>query len=99
MQTDLMANGPMQVAIFIFSDLGSYASGVYTRTVTDETGGHAVQLIGWGTDPTSKLDYWLVQNSWGKEWGEAGYFRIRRGTNEIGIEDQPTTATAVAPRA
>jgi len=25
---------------------------------------HAIQLVGYGTDATSKLDYYLVRNSW-----------------------------------
>jgi len=44
-----------------------------------------VTLFGWGTD-TDGTPYWLAQNSWGEEWGEDGYFRIRRGTNEADIE-------------
>lgn len=28
----------------------------------------------------------MVANSWGYDWGENGYFRLKRGTNEIGIE-------------
>merc|ERR1712217_795427 len=32
--------------------------------------------------------YWKVANSWNPYWGEKGYFRIRRGNNEGGIEDQ-----------
>lgn len=27
-----------------------------------------------------------VANSWGDDWGERGYFRIVRGTNECEIE-------------
>jgi hypothetical protein len=32
------------------------------------------------------VDYWQLRNSWGTGWGDGGYFKIRRGTNEIGIE-------------
>ena len=36
---------------------------------------HAVLLVGYGFDKDSKEKYWIVQNSWGEEWGEDGYFR------------------------
>ena len=45
-----------------------------------------VALAGWGSD--GGVDYWKVANSWGTTWGEGGFFRIRRGVNECGIEDQ-----------
>lgn len=51
-------------------------------------GGHAVKIIGWGTDAKSGKDYWLVANSWNESWGENGFFRILRGANECGIEGQ-----------
>merc|ERR1712216_145243 len=34
------------------------------------------------------VKYWKVQNSWNPYWGEGGYFRIRRGSDECGIESQ-----------
>ncbi|VDM81482.1 unnamed protein product [Strongylus vulgaris] len=49
-------------------------------------GSHAVKVIGWGVD--KGVDYWLVANSWNTDWGENGYFRIRRGTNECGFESR-----------
>lgn len=51
-------------------------------------GGHAVKIIGWGTDADSGEDFWLVVNSWNDSWGEGGLFRILRGVNACGIEAQ-----------
>jgi hypothetical protein len=39
----------------------------------------------WGTE--NGVDYWLAANSWTANWGDQGYFKIRRGTNECSIED------------
>ncbi|KAL8139063.1 hypothetical protein V2J09_005064 [Rumex salicifolius] len=67
------------------SDFAHYKSGVYKHVSGEALGGHAVKLIGWGTSDEGE-DYWLVANQWNKGWGENGYFKIRRGTNECGIE-------------
>ena len=42
------------------------------------------QVVGWGSDPREG-DYWLIKNSWGDDWGEAGYIRLQRGTGMCGI--------------
>lgn len=38
---------------------------------------HAAVIVGFGQNENGK--YWKVKNSWGENWGEAGFFNIRRG--------------------
>ncbi|KAJ3653168.1 hypothetical protein Zmor_012432 [Zophobas morio] len=84
-QTDIMTNGPIQASYRVFEDFMTYEEGVYQYTEGKELGGHAVKIIGWGSE--NNVPYWLVANSWGSEWANLkGYFKIRRGTNECGIE-------------
>lgn len=55
---------------------------------------HGVLVAGYGTDATTGKDYWLVKNSWGATWGEAGYIRLVRtsgkGAGQCGIAMQPS---------
>jgi len=54
---------------------------------------HAVVTIGWGEENGDK--YWLIQNSWGPDWGEDGLFRIAMGVDESGIESIPEAADVI----
>jgi len=56
---------------------------------------HAVLLVGYGTDDETGEDYWIVKNSWGTRWGEDGFFRIRRGVDECGIESIAVEVTVI----
>mmetsp|Transcript_75691 Transcript_75691/g.175517 ORF Transcript_75691/g.175517 Transcript_75691/m.175517 type:complete len:372 (+) Transcript_75691:54-1169(+) len=85
-QQAIMAGGPMETAFTVYSDFENYASGIYHHVSGGFAGGHAVKFVGWGVEDGQK--YWKVANSWNPYWGEQGYFRMRRGTNEGGIEDQ-----------
>jgi cathepsin B len=86
-KSELVAGGPLSCAFTVYSDFPTYKSGVYQRTAgSTALGGHAVEIIGYGTE--SGTDYWLVKNSWNEEWGDGGTFKILRGKNECGIEDE-----------
>ncbi|XP_075751954.1 cathepsin B isoform X2 [Rhipicephalus microplus] len=59
--------------------------GVYQRHTDEALGGHAIRLLGWGVE--NGVPYWLAANSWNTEWGDKGFFKILRGSDECGIED------------
>jgi len=52
---------------------------------------HAVMVVGFGEGTEGK--YWVVQNSWGPEWGEGGYFKIKRGVDHCAFESMAVRAT------
>lgn len=93
-QQELLTNGPIEVTMNVYQDFENYKGGVYQHVSGPLMGGHAVRLLGWGVD--NGTPYWLVANSWNPSWGEKGFFRILRGTDESGIEDD---GTAGAPKA
>lgn len=53
---------------------------------------HAVSIVGFGRDETSGMQYWKVKNSWGPDWGESGYFRIKMGSNVCGVANDVSVA-------
>jgi cathepsin B len=83
--SDIVQYGPVSAAFTVYSDFPTYKSGVYKHTTGSALGGHAVEIIGFGVE--NGEDYWLVKNSWNEEWGDNGTFKIARGNNECGIED------------
>ncbi|XP_035880149.1 tubulointerstitial nephritis antigen isoform X2 [Phyllostomus discolor] len=94
---EIIHNGPVQAIMQVHEDFFHYKSGIYRHvTSTNEESEkyrklrtHAVKLTGWGTlrgAQGQKEKFWIAANSWGKSWGENGYFRILRGVNESDIE-------------
>ncbi|CAM4631483.1 unnamed protein product [Leuciscus chuanchicus] len=94
---EIMDNGPVQAIMEVHEDFFVYKSGIYRHTNVNyhrpsqyrKHGTHSVRITGWGEERdyngrTQK--YWIGANSWGKNWGEDGYFRIARGENECEIE-------------
>lgn len=48
---------------------------------------HAVTIVGDRVNPNNANErQWIVQNSWGNEWGDKGYTYITKGCNYCGIE-------------
>jgi len=69
--------GPLAISVAA-NTFRDYEGGVYSGCPYDENIqlNHAVQLVGYGSE--EGLDYWIVRNSWGADWGEEGYIRLLR---------------------
>jgi len=88
MATWTSANGPLSVAVDAAKGWQTYTGGIMS-TCTGKQLDHGVLAVGYGTD--AGQDYWIVKNSWGPSWGESGYIRLGRGTNQCGIKTVPSS--------
>ena len=78
--------GPTSVCFEVVDGFSDYKAGVYTSSTCGNTQtdvNHAVLAVGYGSE--DGMDYWLVKNSWGSDWGDEGFFKIERGVNMCGI--------------
>lgn len=83
---EIYKNGPVEGSFTVYEDFLTYKSGVYHHVTGSALGGHAIKILGWGELNGDK--YWIIANSWNRNWGNNGYIWIRRGTNECGLESQ-----------
>ena len=106
MMLELQKNGPIVVSFEPSYDFMYYSSGIYHSVdAADwilngedkpewEKVDHSVLCYGWGVTEDGEK-YWMLQNTWGNDWGEGGFFRMRRGTDESHIESLAEAADPV----
>lgn len=93
-QAEILKNGPVLANMYIYTDLFSYKSGVYTISSLAELSTYAsVKIIGWGVE--SGTPYWLITSTFGEQFGLKGLFKIVRGKDEAIIE---SLVNAALPR-
>ncbi|XP_053134293.1 cathepsin W [Hemicordylus capensis] len=92
------SQGPVTVLLNCAA-LQNYQKGIIQRSAKDcdpKYLDHVGLIVGYGEAKSRRGSwngqYWIIQNSWGKDWGEEGYFRFYRGSNTCGIAMYPATA-------
>jgi len=95
MMQEIYQRGPIACGIVANQELLDYKSGIF-----DYEGGtgpadidHDISVVGFGV--AGGIKFWTVRNSWGSAWGEDGFFRLIRGTNNIQIEHDCAWTTPV----
>lgn len=98
-KNDVMSSGPIAVSMIVRQDLydfwssGNSLDNIFESDVnSQELGGHAVCITGWGVN-NDGIEYWEIRNSWGETGpSSSGYFRTPISTkdklNNMGIDNQ-----------
>lgn len=78
---DAVANvGPVSVAVNANMFWQFYSGGIFSPLFCDKSGlNHGVAVVGYGDG------YLIIRNSWGGNWGEKGYMRMKSGHNVCGV--------------
>jgi len=85
----LVQTGPVVVAAAA-DQWFNYDSGIFDDCPKDVVLNHAILAKGFAEDNGRK--YWLIQNSWGTDWGENGHIRLQRHDTEgewCGVDNKP----------
>lgn len=78
----IMTYGPVYVGVTWDGGLSGFKSGVYTRPVGNIGGGHAMVIVGWGTERGNP--YWMIANSHGINNNDKGHIKWgMRSSNPI----------------
>ena len=99
---EALQQGPLMGRMTVYADFVAYKGGVYEHVTGDYLGGHAITIVGYNNIEK----YWIVKNSWGEEWGEKGYFRIKMdddsgvgaGSYKFYVDSFNGTGKIVAPK-
>jgi len=87
--------GPVVVSVSATDAWSMYDSGIMTACDKGAVINHAVVLVGYGK---AEHPFWQIQNSWGGSWGEGGFIRLVRHTDQeedqyCGWDEKPSDGT------
>ncbi|XP_060537699.1 procathepsin L-like [Pantherophis guttatus] len=80
--------GPISVGIDARSKkFGYYKSGIFREPNDGEKQtNHAMLIVGYN-DSSVGNGYWILKNSWSTLWGEEGYMRLSKGSNQCNVAE------------
>jgi hypothetical protein len=83
---EIFNHGPVIVVIPVYRDFLIYKEGLYQVYPKNQRfpSGHAVKIIGW--DVKEGKNCWIIENSWGKDWGINGTACLLVGQEELDLE-------------
>lgn len=101
MKAELAANGPISCGVhatdaweqnyyYINEGEGDY---IYSEKVLFPMINHEISVIGYGKDANTGEQYWIGRNSWGTYWGDYGFFYMKMGGDNLGIENDCVAGT------
>ncbi|KAH7728826.1 Protein Y65B4A.2 [Aphelenchoides avenae] len=77
LKREIVLSGPILGCFSVYEEFQHYTSGIYqsrTSANSSELYGHCAKIIGWGEE--KGIRYWIWANTWGRSWGEHGFFRV-----------------------
>jgi parallel beta-helix repeat protein len=79
-KTALVTNGPVPSYFLVYEDFLYHKNGIYQHRWGKARGAHYMAIVGYNDDP----GYWIVKNSWGTDYQEDGWVKIKYGECGIG---------------
>ena len=80
LKSALIEYGPLAAPMWVDHCFSVYKNGVFNGR-NSRSINHVVMLLGWDDAKGA----WLIKNSWGKNWGEAGFAWVKYDSNNVGL--------------
>mgnify|MGYP003588376631 CR=1 FL=1 len=94
-----LERGPVVCSVEVNDDFVNYKPtagedlNIYSKEKDFFEMNHSVEIVGWGIQ--KGVEYWIMKNSWGFEWGYESVMYIKAGVNLLGIESDCSYADPV----